>query len=55
VVAFEIVLPDVAVAVEPAGADCAAPESETEPALTPFTAPPKVTEIVAVPEAGLSR
>jgi hypothetical protein len=55
VVLLEIVEPEVAVAVEAVGADCAALESETEPALTPLTAPPKVTETVAVPEVGLSR
>ena len=55
VVALEIVVPEVAVAVEAVGADCAAPESETEPAQTPLTAPPKVTETVSVPEVGLSR
>jgi len=51
----EIVVPEVAVAVAAVGADCAAPLSETEPALTPLAAPPKVTEMVAVPEVGLSR
>lgn len=55
VVALEIVVPEAAVAVEAVGADWAAPESETEPAQTPLAAPPKVTEIVAVPEVGLSR
>jgi hypothetical protein len=51
----EIVVPEVAVAVVAVGVLCVAPLSETEPALTPLAAPPKVTETVAVPEAGLSR
>jgi hypothetical protein len=51
----EIVVPEVAVAVVAVGAVCEAPLSETEPALMPLAAPPKVTEIVAVPEVGLSR
>jgi hypothetical protein len=55
VVLLEIVEPEVVVAVEAVGADCAARESEMEPALTPLTAPPKVTEIVPAPEVGLSR
>jgi hypothetical protein len=52
---LESVVPEVAVAVEAVGAVCEAPLSETEPAQTPLTAPPKVTETVAVPEVGLSR
>ncbi len=51
----EMVVPEVAVAVTAVGADWAAPESETEPAQTPLTAPPKVMETVPVPDAGLSR
>jgi len=52
---LESVVPEVAVATEAVGAACAAPLSDTEPALTPFTAPPNVTETVPVPEAGLRR
>jgi hypothetical protein len=52
---LESVVPEVAVAVEAVGADCTAPLSETEPAQTPLTAPPKVTATVAVPDVGLSR
>jgi hypothetical protein len=38
-----------------AGALWAAPLNEIEPALTPFTAPPNVTETVFVPDGGLSK
>jgi len=46
---------DVPVLVVAVGTAWAAPLSDTEPALTPFTAPPNVTETVPVPEAGLSK
>ena len=51
----EIVEAEVAVAVVAVGAACAAPLKETEPALTPLTAPPNVTATVAVPEVGFRR
>ena len=52
----EIAVPEVAVLIAAAlGALCATPLSETEPALTPLTAPPKVMDTVWAPAAGLSR
>jgi hypothetical protein len=54
----EIAVPEVAVAVlmpAVAGAPCTTPVSETEPAATSLTAPPKVTATECDPAAGLSR
>ena len=44
------VLPEASVAIAAAaGAFCATPDRDTEPALTPFTAPPKVTVLLRLP------
>ena len=52
----EMVVPEVAELVAATeGALWVAPFSEIDPALMPLTAPPKVTAMVLVPEAGLRR